>query len=243
MRRLFYRGILDREIEIEGADAHHLMHVMRARCGQTLVVVDAAGTPARMEITGFSADAVRLRMVERLAALSEPPVQITLAPCLLKGDKMDLVVQKAVELGAAAILPIASENCVVRYDAKKQAARVLRWQKIADEAAKQCGRDALVCVGAVQPLEDFLQSGREGKLLFCYENEERATLRACLRACDAAAYTLLVGPEGGFSPREAQMVTAAGGASVTLGPRILRAETAALAALAALQYEKGDLGS
>lgn len=230
-------------IAITGADAHHLMHVMRARCGQEIVVVDDAGSVARMEIVGFSTDAVQLRLVKRLAADTESPVHITLAPCLLKGGKLELVVQKAVELGVTAIAPLISENCVARYDAKKQAARTARWQKIADEAAKQCGRSALVKVAPIVRLADFLAKEREGTLLFCYENEERTTLHAGLKKSTADAFTILVGPEGGFTLAEAEAAERAGGVSVTLGPRILRAETASLAALTAVQYEKGDLGS
>lgn len=243
MRRLFYRGILADRIVIEGADAHHLMHVMRARCGQELVVVDDEGSVARMEIVGFSADAVHLRLVERFDADTEPPVHIALAPCLLKGEKMDLVVQKAVELGAMEILPVESVNCVVRYDVKKREARAARWQKIADEAAKQCGRSARVIVHSIRDLRAFLQEMQAHTLIFCYENEQQMPLKESLRTREDSRYAILIGPEGGFSLDEAEQVTAAGGVSVTLGPRILRAETAALAALAALQYEKGDLGS
>ena len=108
MRRLFYRGILDREIEIEGADAHHLMHVMRARCGQTLVIVDAAGTPARMEITGFSADAVRLRLVERLAALA--PIDIE--ECDLLAASLSQRGRDVEDLAATGLLVHAEALCL-----------------------------------------------------------------------------------------------------------------------------------
>ena len=154
--------------------------------------------------------------------------------------------QKAVELGAVGVIPVRSQNCVVRYDAKKAAARRGRWQKIADEAAKQCGRTALLSVAAVTDLNDFLQqnaASAETELIFFYENEQDQTVKSYLSQVQAKRIVLLVGPEGGFSLDEAAAVAAASGHSVTLGPRILRAETAALTALAVVQYEKGDLGA
>ena len=129
MRRLFYKGLLADTIEITGSDAHHLMHVMRAKAGQEVTVVDDEGSVARMEMTAFREDAVTLVLKERLAANTESPLELVLAQCLLKADKMDYVVQKAVELGVTEIVPVKSHNCVVRYDAKKAAARQARWQK------------------------------------------------------------------------------------------------------------------
>lgn len=246
MRRLFYKGLLQDTIEITGADAHHLMHVMRARPGQEIIVVDDENQVARMEMTAFCETAVTLTLRERLAADTESPIQLVLAQCLLKADKMDFVVQKAVELGAVGVVPVRSQNCVVRYDAKKAAGRRDRWQKIADEAAKQCGRTALLSVEPVTDIEDFLQqeaANADTELIFCYENEQDQTVKDYLSQVTAKRIVLLVGPEGGFSLDEAKAVAEAGGHSVTLGPRILRAETAALAALAVAQYAKGDLGA
>ena len=246
MRRLFYKGTLAAVIEITGDDAHHLMHVMRAKEGQKVIVVDAENQVARMAMSAFREGAVTLTLQERLAADTESPIALVLAQCLLKADKMDLVVQKAVELGAVGVIPVRSQNCVVRYDAKKAAARRGRWQKIADEAAKQCGRTALLSVAAVTDLNDFLQqnaASAETELIFFYENEQDQTVKSYLSQVQAKRIVLLVGPEGGFSLDEAAAVAAASGHSVTLGPRILRAETAALTALAVVQYEKGDLGA
>ena len=246
MRRLFYKGTMAAVIEITGDDAHHLMHVMRAKEGQEVIVVDAENQVARMAMSAFREGAVTLTLQERLAADTESPIGLVLAQCLLKADKMDLVVQKAVELGAVGVIPVRSQNCVVRYDAKKAAARRGRWQKIADEAAKQCGRTALLSVAAVTDLNDFLQqnaASAETELIFFYENEQDQTVKSYLSQVQAKRIVLLVGPEGGFSLDEAAAVAAASGHSVTLGPRILRAETAALTALAVVQYEKGDLGA
>ena len=245
MRRLFYKGLLADTIKITGSDAHHLMHVMRAKAGQMVTVVDDNGQVAAMEMVAFSASAVTLQLKEHLAADTESPLKIMLAQCLLKADKMDMVVQKAVELGAVGVIPISSQNCVARYDAKKGAARKDRWQKIADEAAKQCGRTALLKVRPIVTLGQFIadMQATDSSLVFFYENENEQSAKEYLRSLKAKQIVLLVGPEGGFSLDEAKLIEEAGGKSVTLGPRILRAETAALTAIAVTQYENGDLGA
>lgn len=245
MRRLFYKGLLADTIKITGSDAHHLMHVMRAKAGQLVTVVDDNGQVAAMEMVAFSDSAVTLQLKEHLAADTESPLKIMLAQCLLKADKMDMVVQKAVELGAVGVIPISSQNCVARYDAKKGAARKDRWQKIADEAAKQCGRTALLKVRPIVTLWQFIadMQANDSSLVFFYENENEQSAKEYLRSLKAKQIVLLVGPEGGFSLDEAKLIEEAGGKSVTLGPRILRAETAALTAIAVTQYENGDLGA
>ena len=245
MRRLFLKGLLADEVTITGDDAAHLMYAMRAKVGDEVTLVDDEGAVGRMELTGFTSDSVTMKLVERLEANTESPMNLVLAQCLLKGDKFDWVIQKAVELGAVAIQPLASRNCVVRYEGKKAAAKRERWQKIAEEAAKQCGRTRVPEVLPVASLMDWLneQDSNERTLLFCYENEEQLPIKTALRTLSGEVrdITVLIGPEGGFTLPEADTVLQAGGRSVTLGPRILRAETAAIAALSIVQYEKGDL--
>ena len=244
VRRLFIPGKLADTVTLSGNDAHHLGYTLRARVGERCVVVDSERQIASMEITGFTADTVTLRLVERLEADTDSPIRLTLAVCLLKSDKMEFVVQKAVELGAAKVQPIESENCVARYDGKKAEARRERWQRIADEAAKQCGRTALLTVAPILSLGDWLtkRPPEDGAAFFCYEAEEKNTLGAWLADQNAKAYTALIGPEGGFTPAEAEQAKAGGVTAVTLGSRILRAETAAVATLAIVQHIKGDLG-
>lgn len=242
MRRLFYKGKLADTIAITGSDAHHLMHVMRAKAGQEVIVVDDNGKVARMEMTDFCETSVTLRLVEMLAADTESPIEIVLVQALLKADKMDLVVQKAVELGATEVVPLVTANCVVRYDAKKAAAKCVRWQKIADEAAKQCGRTALLKIAEVTTLKDLLtRLAQEQTIIFCYENESTQSIKTVLKENTADKILLVIGPEGGFSLDEAESLINAGAKSVTLGKRILRAETAAVAAITIAQYENGDL--
>lgn len=242
MRRLFYKGQLADTIAITGSDAHHLMHVMRAKAGQEVIVVDDNGKVARMEMTDFCETSVTLRLVEMLAADTESPLEIVLVQALLKADKMDLVVQKAVELGATKVVPLVTANCVVRYDDKKAAAKCVRWQKIADEAAKQCGRTALLKIAEITTLKELLMRlAQEQTIIFCYENESTQSIKTVLKENMANKILLVIGPEGGFSLDEAESLINAGAKSVTLGKRILRAETAAVAAITIAQYENGDL--
>ena len=246
MRQVFYSSTLTEEIVITGGDAHHLAHVMRTQIGDVITVVDAEGQAAEMVVTALTRDAVHFRM-QRVLPAETAGREVILVQALLKGEKMDFIVQKAAELGAVCMRPIVTEHVVVRYDAKKAAAKAARWQKIADEAAKQCGRRSLMTVAPIVSLAELLQDpayigAADTVTVFCYEQEERQSMRTVLRGTEARRVTLIVGAEGGFSPAEAAALTAAGGQSVSLGHRILRAETASLTALAVTQYEMGNLG-
>ena len=246
MRRLFYAGELAEEIEITGGDAHHLARVMRAQIGDEVTVAGSDGRAARMTVVAVARDAVRLRLEGYLPEMAEAHAEVILVQALLKGEKMDFVVQKAVELGAAAVYPVQTEHVVVRYDAKKAAVKTVRWQKIADEAAKQCGRQTLMHVAPIVPLSAFLRNTEflersDTAVVFCYEGERTQSVRAVLQCTTARRVLLIVGAEGGFSPAEAEAIRAAGAQTVSLGRLILRAETAAVTALAVTQYELGNL--
>ena len=248
MRRIFIKALLQEELVITGGDAHHLGRVMRARAGDRILVADDEGKVGEYELTGFTESSVSMRLVQYVEERTESPVEIVLAQCLPKGDKLDLIVQKATELGVNVIVPLASDNCVVRYDSKKAQARQEKWQKIADEAGKQCGRSRLPEVQPVQPFGEWLremageQSG-DTAICMCYENELQQGIKEFLQGRKAAKrFVVIVGPEGGFSLAEAALAKELGIASVSLGTRILRAETAAISAAAVIQYENGDLG-
>ena len=245
MRRLFYAGEFAEEIEITGGDAHHLARVMRAQIGDEIVVADGDGRTARMRVSGIDRYVVRLHLVEYLSSEVSVSTEVILVQALLKGEKMDFVVQKAVELGASALYPIETEHVVVRYDTKKAAAKSARWQKIADEAAKQCGRSVLMRVAEIMPLSMLLRDAAffdapDTAAVFCYEREHTQSMRTVLRSVDARRVLLIVGAEGGFSPAEAAAIRAAGAQSVSLGRLFLRAETATLTALSVTQYELGN---
>lgn len=241
MRRFFIDAVAP-QFFIEGEDAHHLMHVLRAKKGQQLLVADAQKKVVRAEIISFEENRVQLQCLEELDADTESPVSLTLVQWLPKGDKMDFIVQKAVELGVQRIIPVAGDHCVVKYDAAKREARRKKWQKIADEAAKQCGRTILPQVEAISGLKEFLKDNGDAVAIMCYEGETSCTLGDFLCGQPGTEFSLLIGPEGGFSQAETALCADVGVQMVTMGPRILRAETASLAAVSIVLYEKGDLG-
>ena len=244
MRRIFIADLLKKNITITGADAHHLSRVMRSKIGDHIVVADDEGKVGEYAITGFTGDSIDLELIACIAENTESPVDIMLAQCLPKGDKLELITQKATELGINTIVPLVSDNCVVRYDGKKMKAKQDKWQKIANEAGKQCGRSCLPVVEAITPLKDWLQDivSQNTAVCMCYENEEQIGIKEFLRQVTGAEIAVVIGPEGGFSLAEIEFAKSLGITSVSLGNRILRAETAAIAAMAIIQYEKGDLG-
>ena len=243
MRRFFLNGTISETMELTGTDAHHIARVLRMTVGDNVIIADENERTAKAEITAITDEVVTLSLIEYLEDDSEPTVKVRLAQCLPKSDKMEFIVQKAVELGAVSIQPVNSENCVVKYTADKQAKRVERWQKIAHEAAKQCKRAAVPTVEPIITLKELLSRVDDDEtVLFCYEAEDGRTLRQALNTHQAEKYTVLIGPEGGFSPEEARLCQEMGAHPVSLGSRILRTETASLAALTMVLYAHGELG-
>lgn len=243
MRRFFLQGIISETMELTGTDAHHIARVLRMAVGDNVIIADENERTAKAEITAITDEVVTLSLVAYLEDDSEPTIKVRLAQCLPKSDKMEFIVQKAVELGAVSIQPVSSENCVVKYTADKQAKRVERWQKIAHEAAKQCKRAAVPTVEPIITLKELLSRVDDDEtVLFCYEAEDGRTLRQALKTHQAEKYTVLIGPEGGFSPEEAKLCQEMGAHPVSLGNRILRTETASLAALTMVLYAHGELG-
>lgn len=243
MRRFFIDAPLTGTITIQGQDARHISRVLRLSPGAEIVVAGAGGQACRATITAVGSDTVSATVGEAIAQQHEPPIEVWLAQGLPKSDKMEYIIQKAVEIGAAGVIPMAVDFSTVRYDETKKTARRERWQKIAQEAAKQCGRDLVPTVAPVRSLAEVLdQAGPDTQVIMLYEGEAAKGLREVLADCPARSYLLIVGPEGGFSPAEAGLCREKGACIVTLGPRILRTETAALAALAIVLYQNGDLG-
>ena len=238
MRRLFYKGRLKDNLEITGEDAHHLKNVYRAKINDEITVVDDFNNAAIMRITAFNDKSVVLDLVKEIELTGAPKVRLTLAFCLLKGEKTDFVLQKATELGVSKIIPIISDRVIVKPDAKKAAEKLKRWEKIVLEAAKQSG-GVPPEVSPLTRLDEFLQTQPQN-LVFFYENEEERSLKQSITETDGNELTLLIGPEGGFSAYESERIIKAGGAPTTLGKRILRAETAAMVAVALVMHEMGE---
>lgn len=240
----------DHEVTISGDDAGHIARVMRSRAGDQLIVSDGLSREALVEITAISPQEVKAAIVEFIKSMSEPWFQVTIAQSLPKGDKMESVIQKCTEIGAVAFLPFVSERTVVQYDAKKEEKRTQRWRKIAKEAAEQAHRSIVPVIGSPVSWKQMLDAANSFDFVFiCYEKENGTQLRSVLRPYvdtlqpDASSRIMvIVGPEGGFAEFEIEEAEAAGAVSVGLGRRVLRTETAAMAALTCIMYESGEMG-
>ena len=233
----------DGQIALSGDDARHIASSLRMRPGDLLVLCDGGGTDYHCVLRAVSPLAVTAAVEKSARSMAEPDVQVTLFIALAKGDKTETVVQKAVELGVHAIAPFLSERCISRPDSEAGRKKQLRLQKIADEAASQCGRGILPAVFPIRSFADAVTSAaRADKALFLYENERRTGLKSILSEGRPKTLSLMTGPEGGFAPAEALFARDAGLIAVSMGPRILRCETAPLAALAAAMLMTGNLG-
>lgn len=243
MHRFFIPQLYNEEMTITGVDAKHIGKVLRMQPGDKLQIVSDDGVSALAEVTAISESTVTVRCLEVLAESHEPAVKITLAQGLAKGEKMDFIIQKAVELGVCSIVPVAMEHSVVRLDGAKADKKVERWQKIAEAAAKQSKRDIIPQVQAVQSVSQMLANNNCKTKIIAYECEDRMSLKTALReAGQLDDLLLIIGPEGGISEGELTKAREAGAVPVSLGRRILRAETAGLVAMSAIFYETGDLG-
>ena len=228
---------------ITGQDAHHISHVLRMKVGEEIQIVSLDQVTAVMRITGFGEGKVALELVEQLERDHEPTVDVTLIQGLPKQDKLEWVIQKAIELGVTTIRPALMEHSVVRLDAVKAQKKQERWQKIAEAAAKQSKRDLIPQVALPEKLETILRNCTAELKIIAYEVEEGHGIRALLQQHkDVHSIAFLIGPEGGISKAEYTLARELGWHSVSLGPRIMRTETAALAALTAIMYETGNLG-
>lgn len=234
---------------VVGSDVDHLMRVLRLGPKDTVSVRDGQGhryMGTIMGITTFGGEeALEVSLGEAERDESDPKVEITLFQGIAKGDKVDFVVQKATEIGVHAIQPVAMERCVVRLEAKKALQRQQRWQKIAVEAAKQSGRAKIPAVLPVVPLDEALTGwgSTDADLLLVPWEEATVSLRSVLTERPLLGRIgIVIGPEGGITRKEAGLLEQRSGKPVSLGPRILRTETAGMVALTACLYEFGELG-
>ncbi len=224
---------------IEGADARHIAGALRMTPGETLTLCDGAGTDYGCTITAVDRETVTLAVESATPTTAEPSLAVTLYMGLPKGDKMELIIQKCVELGITAIVPVTTSRCIVKLDGKDAAKKQARWQKIANEAAGQSGRGILPVVETPISWKQALARFEKENTLLCYEGGGQPIGKLVTPA--DTAVSLVVGPEGGFDPAEVEAVTAVGGRIATLGPRIMRCETAPIAALAVLMERSGNM--
>ena len=224
---------------IEGADARHIGGALRMTTGETLTLCDGRGTDYACTVTAVEKERVTLSVDAAAPNATEPSLAVTLYMSLPKGDKMELIIQKCVELGVTAIVPVATSRCIVKLDGKDAAKKQARWQKIAAEAAGQSGRGIIPVVETPITWKQALARFADEYTLLCYEGGGQPIGQ--LVTPDDKAVSLVVGPEGGFDVAEVEAVTALGGKIATLGPRILRCETAPLAAIAVLMEKSGNM--
>jgi len=232
-------------LEIRGARYHHLARVCRLRVGEELRAALPDGRVVRAEVCEITADAVRARIVAEESPAGLPPCRITLYQAALKGEKMDFVVQKATELGALALVPLLTRRSVPRWSEAQARERAARWQRIADAAAEQSERAFPLQIDPPQSLDSTIPAHHvsEPSLALLLHEREGQSLRELAAAHPRVGnLALYLGPEGGWDDGEVAALRAAGVLPVHLGPRILRAETAALTALALAQFLWGDLG-
>ena len=226
-------------LTLEGEEAHHALRVMRLRVGEECEVFDGKGQAVRGRILTAGGGTPSLGELRPLPPL--PPVaDMTLALAIPKGWNMELIVQKAVELGARRIIPLVTERTIVRLNAKEAAAKAAKWQRTALEACKQCGVNTLPVVEQPRAYAEFLKQGDIPELrLVCAILPEAQPMRQVLETARTAGrreVVVLIGPEGDFSPAEYAAAIAAGYAPVSLGPIILRVETAVFMALSSARY-------
>lgn len=240
MPRFFIDTITENPFSLTGPAAAHVVKSLRMRPGERLTLCDQNQLEYDCAILKTSPDAVLLEVGKGMPSRSEPSLRVTLYQGVPKADKMELIIQKAVELGVERVVPVETARCVSRPDPKAARKKAERWQKIAEEAAKQSGRGK---VPQVAPPLSFVQALLEGaqseKMLLFYEGGGRPVGQ--LVPADTRTAAIFVGPEGGFSSAEVEAAIQAGAAPATLGPRILRTETAPLAALSVLMYVTGNL--
>ncbi|MBS3943124.1 MAG: 16S rRNA (uracil(1498)-N(3))-methyltransferase [Dethiobacter sp.] len=231
------------EITLDQQDVHHACRVLKLAKGAAVTVADGRGAAFQGVICSAGPREVVVRLIEP-AEPHESSLQITLLQSLAKGEKMDLIIRQAVELGAARVVPMATERSIPQFTASREVGRLKRWQKISQAAAAQCRRARLPRIEPVCRFEQVLDMARHCLSIVPWEMEKKQSLFELLRQPRPkhGAILLCIGPEGGFSRGEIESLTAAGAVSVHLGPRILRAETAAITALAMVQSAWGDLG-
>lgn len=236
MPRFFIEGEIGESFVLDGENGRHGVKSLRLRPGERVALCDGKGFDYVCRVTGVSGETLLLETEEKRPSVGEPSLRVTLYQGLPKGDKMDLIIQKAVELGCSQVVPVETEFCIAKLNGREEK-KLERWRKIALEAAKQSGRGMVPQVLPPLKFSEAAEQCGDGGILF-YEGGGRP-VRELVKG--RGGLSVFVGPEGGFSPKEIALAKEKGLSVATLGPRILRTETAPLAALAVLMYESGNL--
>jgi len=227
-------------VRITGDDVAHITRVLRLKAGDTVSVCDKDKTDYICSVRDFGKDFVDLDILSFEPNKNEADLSVTLYQGLPKADKMELIIQKAVELGVNRIVPVVTKRTVVKL--KDNSKKKDRWQKISEQAAKQCMRGIIPEVCEPVAFDEMLNEIKDAPLnIIAYENEKQNKLKDILSDNkNASGVNIIIGPEGGFEEEEVRLACASGARAVTLGPRIMRCETAPLAVISAVMYENGD---
>lgn len=261
-----------------GDEAHHLSRVLRLAAGDEIFVFDGEGTEHKCRIVSVGKEGVEVEIMDTARPCAESPIGITLAQALVKGEKFDLIVQKATELGISAITPLETDHSDIKLKGERTEKKLERWRRISLESVKQCGRTKLVDILLPVTVDEFLEAFRkissspnaegdeaisavgssrneamqvshfkpvwQDRLALLFNERGGLSLSSALSGSgNPSSVVAIVGPEGGWSQRELGVMINGGCVPVTLGPRILRTETAALAAVTLIQHHLGDLSS
>ncbi|MBI5788772.1 MAG: 16S rRNA (uracil(1498)-N(3))-methyltransferase [Candidatus Schekmanbacteria bacterium] len=233
-------AIVDDEITLDPQESHHIQRVLRLDVGDEIMLFDGIGNKYLAVVTSNTSQHVKAKLLQK-QTLEPSSVNLTLMQCLPRLDKMDLIVQKAVELGVSRIIPVISQRSQAA-PLDRLADKQTRWQRIAQEAAKQCGQPIPPRVEKAQKLPSLIdQTPADALCIACHEVTPHTSLKTLLhRVPNSQTINLLIGSEGGLTPDEADELHRHGWKLAALGPRILRSETAAITALGIIQYELGD---
>lgn len=226
-------------LALPDAAANHLARVLRLREGDGCVLFNGDGRDFDARITAISKRGVLADIVGTRAVENESPLRVTLLQGIARGEKMDLILQKATELGVSAILPVMAERTEVKLDAERAEKRVAHWHSVIASACEQSGRARLPALSPPASLADAARAADAEATKLTLDPTGEVSLATV--AVTAGAVVVAIGPEGGWSPRDRDILSAAGFTGLRIGPRILRTETAGLAAIAALQSRFGDL--
>lgn len=238
-------NIFKNEIIIDDENVNHMKNVLRLQMGDEIIINDRQGHDYKCIINAIESSKIVAYINSVVDSSSEPSTQVTLFQSLIKGEKMEWVIQKAVEIGVARIVPLCTSRCVVKLDSpKKMAAKIERWNKIAESAAKQSGRGIVPEVTAPMSFKEALEFAANNALftIIPYEKEHDKGIRQVLQSASSEAFGLYIGPEGGFTEEEVEEAIHQHVHSVSLGNRILRSETASLVTLTNIMYEMGEMG-
>ena len=244
MSRFFVKqeDIHSNEIYIRSEDVNHIKKVLRAQCGDVLTLCDGKGSDFEVEIKELEKDYILTSIISSMSSRSEPPIDITLFQGIPKYDKMDFIIQKSVELGVNRIVPVITDRTIVKIaNISDTENKRVRWQKIALEAAKQCNRGVIPSVEVPMNFDSALKLAKESQLsIIPYEKEMQKRIKDYISE-GIKSLAIMIGPEGGFSEDEIIKATLNTIKPITLGPRILRTETAGIVVISILMYELGDM--